>query len=64
MLNSGGNSENIEEAKTTFKQAVIGFFLIMASFVLINFVVGILFGSGQPRAGVFNDLFGQFNLKP
>lgn len=64
MLTSGGNAENIEGAKATFKQAVIGFFLIMASFVLINFIVAILFGSGQPTAGVFDTLFGQFNLTP
>ena len=63
MLDNGGNEESIATAKTSFKQAVIGFFLIMASFVLINFIVSILFGSGQPREGVFQEIFGKIKLK-
>ena len=64
MLDTGGNEENIATAKTSFKQAVIGFFLIMASFVLINFIVSILFGSGQPRVGTFEEIFGKLRLTP
>ena len=63
MLDNGGNEESIATAKTSFKQAVIGFFLIMASFVLVNFIVSILFGSGQPREGVFQEIFGKIKLK-
>ncbi len=64
MVTAGGNAENIDGAKTTFKQAVIGFFLIMASYILINFVASILFGTGQDQAGTLENLFGQFNLIP
>jgi hypothetical protein len=64
MVTAGGNAENIEGAKTVFKQAVIGFFLIMASFVLINFVIGILFGDGRGAGAAFVEVFSQFKLKP
>lgn len=50
MVSSGGNDEQIAAGKTIFSQALIGFFLIMVSYVLINFVVSILSGSGVPRS--------------
>src|SRR5690606_10141431 len=58
MVNSGGNQEQIAAGKTIFSQAIIGFFIIMISFVLINVVVGILTGDGQPRAGAWLEAFG------
>lgn len=51
MVTSGGNDEKIAAGKTIFSQAIIGFFLVLASFVLINFVVGILFGDGKGLSG-------------
>ncbi len=57
MVNAGGNEEMVSKAKTSLTHGIIGFFLIMAAFVLINFVVSILTGSGVPRAGTLLDAF-------
>jgi len=51
MVNSGGNEETITAGKTIFSQAIIGFFLILISYLLINAVIGLLFGTGMPGAG-------------
>jgi hypothetical protein len=53
MLGSGGNAEAITSAKTTFSHAIIGFFLIMAAYLLINWVVSLLTGDSTPREGAF-----------
>ena len=42
MVTAGGNEEKIATAKTSLSDAVIGFFLIMISFVLLNAIVLIL----------------------
>ncbi|OGE81783.1 MAG: hypothetical protein A3E98_01530 [Candidatus Doudnabacteria bacterium RIFCSPHIGHO2_12_FULL_48_11] len=39
MVAAYGNQEKLTEAKGTFKDAVIGFFLIIIAFLLINFTV-------------------------
>ena len=44
MVNSAGNPEKLKEGKSTFTNAIIGFFLIMISFLLINFVVSVFTG--------------------
>lgn len=44
MIVAGGNSEAIEAGKTSLTNAIIGFFLIMTAFVLLNFVVALLTG--------------------
>ena len=46
MVNAGGNEEEVSKAKTTLSNAIIGFFLIMVSFVLLNFVVSLVTGEG------------------
>src|SRR5207244_912937 len=38
MVTSAGNEEAIADGKLTFKNAVVGFFLVMAAFLLINWV--------------------------
>lgn len=43
MIDSSGNEEKITAAKTSFKNAIIGFFLILLSFLIVNVVVS-LFG--------------------
>lgn len=57
MIGAGGNEETVSTAKTIFKNAIIGFFMIMASFVLLNFIVGLLTGDGTIRAGALIDAF-------
>ena len=39
MLSSSGNEEKLTAAKGTFRSAVVGFFLVMASYLLVNFAV-------------------------
>lgn len=56
MINSGGNQEAVTKAKAGLTQAIIGFFLVMASYLLINLIVGILTGSGDPRAGALGNI--------
>jgi hypothetical protein len=46
MVNAGGNEEAVSEAKTTLTNAIIGFFLVLASFVLLNFIVSLITGEG------------------
>jgi hypothetical protein len=44
MVTSWGNSEAVESGKKTFSNAIIGFFLIMVAYILLNFVVASLTG--------------------
>lgn len=44
MIIAGGNEEVIAQAKTTFSNAIIGFFLIVVAFVLIEAITQILGG--------------------
>lgn len=47
MINAGGNEEGITKGKAALSNAIIGFFLIMVSFVLLNFILSILTGDNQ-----------------
>lgn len=49
MVGSGGDSEKIQAGKDIFSNAIIGFFMTMAAFILINFVVGALIGKPLPQ---------------
>jgi len=42
MVTAGGNEEKITAAKSVFSHAVIGFFLIMVAFILLDAIVLIL----------------------
>lgn len=42
MVTAGGNEEKIATAKASFSDAIIGFFLILVSFVLLNAILSIL----------------------
>lgn len=44
LISAGGNEEGITKGKTALSNAIIGFFLIMVSFVLLNFIISILTG--------------------
>ena len=44
LIGSGGNEEAIAKGKGTFKNAIIGFFLIMAAYLLINWIIAALTG--------------------
>lgn len=44
LINTAGNQEKIGEAKKTFSNAVIGFFLIMAVYLLLNAIISTLTG--------------------
>ncbi|MBI3952629.1 MAG: hypothetical protein HY336_01580 [Candidatus Doudnabacteria bacterium] len=61
MVTAGGNSEKINEAKSTLSNAIIGFFLVMTAFLLLNLIVSLVSGSGMPRTGA---LFDAFDLLP
>lgn len=39
MVGTYGNSEKIEEAKATFSSAIVGFFMVMAMYLLLNFII-------------------------
>ncbi|MEJ0021715.1 MAG: pilin [Candidatus Doudnabacteria bacterium] len=39
MISAFGNSEGIANGKETLRQALVGFFLVLVAFVLLNFVV-------------------------
>lgn len=45
MVTSWGNAEGIQKGKDIFSQAIIGFFLVMVSFILLNFVVAAFTGN-------------------
>ncbi len=60
MIGSSGNEEEVTKAKTTFKNAVLGLFLVMAMFLLINWVVAAL--TGQPVATTADALIKAFNI--
>ncbi|OGE82387.1 MAG: hypothetical protein A3B10_02830 [Candidatus Doudnabacteria bacterium RIFCSPLOWO2_01_FULL_44_21] len=55
MMNSGGNQERITVGKDTFKHAIIGFFLIMSAYLLVNVIVGLL-TSTNPGAGALDNI--------
>ncbi|HTL39340.1 MAG TPA: hypothetical protein VL306_00805 [Methylomirabilota bacterium] len=61
MVFAAGNEEAISSAKTSLSHAIIGFIIIMLSFLIVNFVIGLLTGGGafSPDA-----LMGSFNLIP
>lgn len=42
MVGAHGNSEKIEQAKSTFSNAIVGFFMVMAMYLLLSFVVSML----------------------
>jgi amino acid transporter len=44
FVNAAGNQEKISEAKKTFSNAVIGFFLVMAVYLLLNAIIFVLTG--------------------
>ena len=44
LVFSAGNEEVVSKARTSLNNAIIGFILILVSFVLINFVIAILSG--------------------
>jgi hypothetical protein len=45
MVFAAGNEEAIGAAKTNLSSAIIGFVLILFSFVIVNLVVGIVTGN-------------------
>jgi hypothetical protein len=55
MVNSGGNEEAITTAKATMSSAIIGFFLVIASFLLINFIISLVGGNSLSYADSLRD---------
>ena len=47
MVNAGGNEEAVSAAKTTLTNGIIGFALILMSFVLLNFIVALVTGDSN-----------------
>ena len=46
-MTAGGNSDKVEEAKTTIKNCVIGLAIIVLAFAISQFVIGALTGVPQ-----------------
>lgn len=44
-LRSGGNKEEVEGARKMISQAIVGFFLLMLSFLILQFLLSSLFGA-------------------
>jgi hypothetical protein len=51
LLGSSGNEEAVTAGKDTLKQAIIGFFLIMIAYLLINWLVSALTGNCEAVRG-------------
>ena len=49
MITAGGDEENITKAKKGFSHAIIGFFLVLMAWVLIDAIISIL---GGPKHGL------------
>ncbi len=60
MATAYGNQEKLTTAKSSFKDAIIGFFLIMVAFLLVNFVAVVLGGYSLN----YNDQNSIFKLLP
>jgi len=60
LLGSSGNEEEVTAGKETLRHAIIGFFLIMISYLLINWTVSALIG--KPESGPTDAFQGIFNL--
>jgi hypothetical protein len=44
MINAGGNPQALAKAKTGLSNAIIGFFLVLASFLLLNMIIFFMTG--------------------
>lgn len=60
MATSWGNSEKLTQAKASFRDAIIGFFLILIAFILVQFVAVALGGYSLG----YNDENSIFKLLP
>ena len=54
MMFSAGDSEALQTAKDKFRHAVIGFVLIMVSYILVNWIVSLFSGPSEARSGAFD----------
>lgn len=50
-MTSGGNPEQIEQAKKIWKNAVIGLVIVLSSFAIVNFILRALFNDGGGGPG-------------
>jgi len=57
MVLSGGNEERLSSAKASLSNAIIGFILILLSFVIINLVIGLFTGGSTLGPNAFLDAF-------
>jgi hypothetical protein len=56
MVNAGGNPQAIQKGKTGLSNAIIGFFLVIAAFLLLNMIVYFLTGTKFTLRDIFNFL--------
>jgi hypothetical protein len=52
-LNSGGNEETVEKARNTLLNAVIGLLIVVASFVIIEIIIGVFSVAGVKIPNIF-----------
>jgi len=61
MIFARGDTEAISSAKTSLTHAIVGFILILLSFVILNLVVGLITGGGNLNS---SSIFDAFRLVP
>jgi len=52
-LNSGGNEETVEKARNTLMNAFIGLLIVVASFVIIEIIIGVFSTAGVEIPNIF-----------
>jgi hypothetical protein len=52
-LNSGGNEESVEKARGTLMNAFIGLLIVVASFVIIEILIGVFSSAGVEIPNIF-----------
>jgi hypothetical protein len=58
MIGSAGNEEAVISAKATFSSAITGFFLVIAAFLLVNFMITLISGGNLSVGGSLRGAFG------
>ena len=56
LITAAGNDEQIAKGKEILKQAILGFFIIMIAYILINLVIALLSTGDPTNANAFNNI--------
>lgn len=64
MILAQGNEEALTTAKASLTNAIVGFIIILTSFIVLNLVVGFLTGGGALDIDALTNAFDLVNEKP